>query len=160
MEESNPSSSDDSISSSTFSIARSSNPNPIAVDISIWENKSDINVEVDVADLYDYCMVLPVGSDGSYDHNGAHYLSKLREYGFEIFPFMGIKKTEIFVLLRVPIHVLKMFADSINFILPLDPKAVGEAALKGDSSRNIAGFEIGTNEDVTKYNPYDYIYGN
>lgn len=61
------------------------------------------NLTDDISSAYDICIVFPVASEtSSFTSKGEEYIEKLKQLGFELYAFLGIKKTEIFVLLRVP----------------------------------------------------------
>ena len=85
-------------------------------------------------------------------------MNKLREHGMELFPFLGLSKKEIFVLLRTPKAILRSFAERNNFTMLLDAKEIEAAAKAGDPERNIAPFEIANDETVTNVKPYEYVY--
>lgn len=62
-------------------------------------------------------------------------------------------------------HILREFADKLNFGLQLDPPTLEKIITTGNSAKNIAGLEIrnGTVEDPKRfgnfYEPFEYIYG-
>lgn len=117
------------------------------------------NMPKDLVDNYDYCIVLPISAgENTFTGDGRHYLSKLQSYGLELYSFIGLNKTEILVLIKVPLDTLRNFAERINFKMLLDANEIESAGKLSDPERNIAGFEIAHRPDITFYHPYQFIY--
>lgn len=115
--------------------------------------------ERDVADEYDYCLVLPLSEDGGLYGEGPRCISKLRSFGLELFIFMGFNRKEIFVLIRAPIELLRIYAESINFPMLLDPLEAQILCEIGDTDKNIRGFIIPHVPEVVSYEPFAHIFG-
>lgn len=113
----------------------------------------------DLASNYDYCLVFPA-ENGQFTSTGRGYIQTLRKLGFESFIYKNINALqEIYVLVRVPLDKLRAFADNLDFLMLLDAKEIEDCIVKGDMEENISPVEISHMQEVTRYRPFEKIYG-
>lgn len=116
-------------------------------------------VTTDFASSYDFCIVLPAVK-GNPSILGLGYIKSLVSCGFEVFMYKNFEAdTEYMALLRAPIEKLRAFADKIDFQMLLDPVEVESQLASGDAEKNIAPVHIPHYSDITRYSPFEYIYG-
>jgi hypothetical protein len=119
----------------------------------------DSNWVRDLASEYQYCLVFPA-ENGDFTKRGVGYLETLRKLGFELFIYKNINpQKEIFVLLRIPLEKLRAFADARDYIMLLDANEVEDQLSAGDPEHNIEPVHISHMPDVTRYRPYEKIFG-
>lgn len=113
----------------------------------------------DFAAEWDFCIVMPL-ENGNWTERGIGYIDNLTKLGFDLFAYKGKRQdSEGFILLRTPLDKLRAFADNIDMVFLLDSREVEEQLRVGDPERNIAGVEIPHNAEVSRFRPYEYIYG-
>jgi len=113
----------------------------------------------DFAGQWDFCVVMPL-ENGEWTNRGLGYIDNLTKLGYELFAYKGKRdQTEGYILLRTPIEKLRAFADNIDMSLLLDSEEVAKQLAAGDPENNIGPAEIAHVPEVTKYFPYEYIYG-
>lgn len=113
----------------------------------------------DLASDYDYCLVFPA-ENGEFTSIGKGYIQTLRKLGFELFIYKNINALqEIYVLVRAPLEKLRAFADNLDYLMLLDAKEIEDCLLKGNEEEGIGPVEISHMTEVTRYRPYEKIYG-
>lgn len=116
-------------------------------------------IVTDIAQLYDFCIVLP-SENGTVTQRGEGYIENLRLLGFEMFAYQSLEHNgDVIILLRTPLPKLRAIADKINFEMLLDSKQIENQLRNGDPERGIRSVEIPSYPDVSRYHPYEYIYG-
>lgn len=126
--------------------------------------------EGDLASKYDYCMVLHQGDHDGLDEYGKFAITTLNALGLEYFIFRETETAtqkekkhkgdgKMFVLIRAPVEVLRLFCDKVDMLLLLDPDQVEKACLQGDKAKGIAGFTIRHEPNESFLRPYDLIHG-
>eukprot|EP01031_Cornospumella_fuschlensis_P027354 gene27354-33040_t len=112
----------------------------------------------DLASEYDFCVVLPA-SKGDLSERSKGYIKTLRMLGFEIFMYKNLDpENEVILLLRAPLEKLRAYADQIDFVMLLDPEQIKKQLEEGDAESKIAPVTISHMEEISPYEPYDYIY--
>lgn len=105
--------------------------------------------------------MLPSVDNGTFTATGYDTLQLLQRLGFELFLYHGSRSDEIIVMMRAPIEVLQLKAESLkNFKLPLDPDAAERALSVGNEENGINSTTIPHRPDITTLLPFDYIYAN
>lgn len=122
---------------------------------------SESDWKTDYADRYDFCIIFPADyTTGDFTDKGKGYIRILKKLGFEIFAFKGMRPDkEIFVLVRAPIDRLRQYAEQVKFKIKLNRFKLKEKLESGDQEKNISPIVIPHNKEVTKLDPYEYIYG-
>jgi hypothetical protein len=122
-------------------------------------DQAEVDKEGKIFQQYSLCIVFPVDESGGFTPEGHNFLNIVRSNGLETLAYYGYNKTEIFVLVRANLDVLRNYADDIYFPKLLDPGKLSDIAEKGLEDLNIAPFPITHLEEVSTYNPYEFIYG-
>ncbi|RYG64276.1 hypothetical protein EON64_14335 [archaeon] len=113
----------------------------------------------DLACDYDFCIVLPA-SKGELTERSKGYLKSLRLLGFEIFMYKNLDpNNEVILLLRTPLEKLRAYADQIDFSMLLDPEQIKKQLEEGDVENKISPVSISHMQEISSYEPYDFIYG-
>jgi hypothetical protein len=113
----------------------------------------------DLASDYEYCLVFPA-ENGNFTEKGRGYIQTFRKLGFELFIYKNLNALqEIYVLLRTPLEKLRAFADNLDFLMLLDAKEVEDCITNGDSEEGISSRDISHMPEVTRYRPFEKIYG-
>eukprot|EP00607_Mallomonas_marina_P002350 CAMPEP_0182425280 /NCGR_PEP_ID=MMETSP1167-20130531/11642_1 /TAXON_ID=2988 /ORGANISM="Mallomonas Sp, Strain CCMP3275" /LENGTH=733 /DNA_ID=CAMNT_0024605807 /DNA_START=65 /DNA_END=2266 /DNA_ORIENTATION=- len=125
----------------------------------------------DLASKYDFCMVLNGGDCDGLDKFGKEAVTILTRTGLDLFIFKATERPgrkkhpdkkkfpAVFVLIRAPDEVLRVFSDKVDFPLLLDPIEVEKECKKGDELHHIAPFNIRYEPLESQVQPYQYIYG-
>jgi hypothetical protein len=112
-------------------------------------------------DKYDVCLEFPVDpSTNKLLFVGSEILDKIvaivgSKY---VYMFYSADTSKIFVLIRTATKLVKHQAEVSGYKLLLDGEKAQEAALDGDEEAFVDSFEIPHLDEVTKIEPYDYIY--
>jgi hypothetical protein len=113
----------------------------------------------DFAAQYDFCIVFPT-ENGKFTHRGNQYIEKLQKLGYDMFAYKSPgNNDEIYLLLRVPLEKLRATAGRLDFGMLLDAAQVEKRLALGDQDHGIAPVRIAHVPEVTKYHPYQLIYG-
>lgn len=113
----------------------------------------------DFAAHYDFCIVFPA-ENGTFTHRGTQYLENLQKLGFDMFAYRSPgNNDEIYLLLKVPLEKLRATADTLDFVMLLDSAQVEKQLTLGDPDNGIKSVRIAHVPEVTKYHPYQHIYG-
>ncbi len=109
----------------------------------------------DFASEYDYCIILPEKAltTGTYEQ----YTNALTSFKVDLYCYKGVAGT-IILLLRVPIDVLRNYADDINYQMKLDPVVLERMCKTGLPQHEIGPIEINHDPKICKYKPYDFVY--
>jgi hypothetical protein len=107
---------------------------------------------------YLLCIVFPA-EEGRFSEEGKSYINILRSNGLETLSYYGYDKSEIYVLIRADLDVLRNYADDVDYVMLLDPVALESTASKGNKMNSIEPFNITDMPAVSCYRPYEFIYG-
>lgn len=85
-------------------------------------------------------------------------IKNLLEAGFEVKLKLSLQKDELFVIFRCPEHILKQFAERIQYKCICDPDVLRQTLIDGDIENHIKPIFINESKSLSKFSPYDYIY--
>lgn len=125
---------------------------------------------VQFSQAYQYCMIFQLEKVGDKYQQTAecrHLIHSMVRKGLIIFPYLSFQGDELFVLIRAEKEKMKVFADKLNYEMPLNPdelQRIIEWKYNGNGTECPAGFKISgkrgpINRDFTAIAPFDYIYG-
>ncbi len=114
---------------------------------------------LDKASEYDYCMVFEVDEDTKGLTKYAYrILKKMKSHGLDTFLFFSLRRTHIFVMIRLSLERLRSFADCLEFKLLLDKDRLENEAKAGNKEKNIAPIDILHDPEESFLTPYEMIY--
>ena len=111
----------------------------------------------DLASEFEFCMVFPAVKS-NFTERGKAIVIFLMKLGLELFIYRARDGDEIFVLGRMPLEVVREFAETYEYYLMLDPSQAQEQLERGDTERSIAPVSIEHRPDICHLKPYEYIY--
>eukprot|EP01032_Pedospumella_encystans_P014521 gene14521-16668_t len=111
----------------------------------------------DLASEFEFCMVFPTVKS-NFTERGKAIVIFLMKLGLELFIYRARDGDEIFVLGRMPLEVVREFAETYEYYLMLDPAQAQEQLERGDTERSIAPVSIEHRPDICHLKPYEYIY--
>jgi hypothetical protein len=112
-------------------------------------------------DKYDICLEFPVNpSTNKLNNVGAEVMERMiSTFGSKyIFLFYSKDTSKIFALIRVALKVAKQKAEADGYKLLLDADVARERAFDGDEEAKVDGFSIPHVEEVSKIEPFEFIY--
>jgi hypothetical protein len=105
---------------------------------SIFSRDDDMLSDPQFIAEYDYCLVLNANEERKFvDEKGAMILRKILEKGFELYAFFSLEKTEVYVLIKAPLPILKKYAEKEGIELRLNSDVVKQIAQRGDKEKNV-----------------------
>lgn len=113
-------------------------------------------------DKYDICLEFPVDSNtNKLDAIGAEVLDRIiaivgSKY---VYLFYSQDTSVIFALIRTALKLVKNQAESDGYKLLLDVERTKEKAFDGDDEALVDGFAIPHIPEVSKLEPFEFIYG-
>lgn len=113
-------------------------------------------------DKYDLCLVFPFEQkSNSLSAPRAEVVEKIAELVGEDYVFMyrDHRRRKVFMYIRASMRLVKRRAESDKLQLLLDAEKTRLFALEGSDDASIDGFDIHHMEEVTRLEPFDYIYG-
>jgi hypothetical protein len=90
---------------------------------------------------------------------GQNCLAALHMNGLETLQYQGASSSHIFVLVRANLEVIKNYADDIDYPMLLNRETLRDIATRGNLEQHIASVEISHIPEMSKFLPYEYIYG-
>lgn len=111
----------------------------------------------DLASEFEFCMVFPAVKS-NFTERGKAVVIFLMKLGLELFIYRARDGDEIFVLGRMPLEVVREFAETYEYYLMLDPAQAQAQLERGDQERSIAPVSIEHRPDICHLLPYEYIY--
>ena len=117
------------------------------------------------SDYYDVCMVFPAIStpdteNKSFSPEAIHIVQKIySKFGKHNLKFyVSVQKDEILVLIRITESLMREYANRNEYLLLADATELEARSIIGWPESNIRPIEINHDINITKYNPYQYIY--
>ncbi len=104
-------------------------------------------------------MVFEVNDDGdSLTEHAYDVINRMKFMGLDTFLFFSLRRTHVFVMIRLSLERLRSFANRLDFKLLLDRHRLEIAAKAGNSEKNIGPIEIRHNPEESNLTPYEMIY--
>ena len=114
---------------------------------------------LDKASEYDYCMVFEVDpTTGGLTREAYRVLRKMRGHGLDLFIFFSLRKSHLFVMIRLSLEKLRAIADRLEFKMLLDEERLKSIATGGNPEKNIGPIDILHDPEETEIRPYEMIY--
>lgn len=114
---------------------------------------------LDKAAEYDYCMVFPTHPQtGGLTREANRFLIKMTKFGLDMFVYYSVRKTFIFVMIRLSLEKLRVLADKLEFKMLLDENNLKSLAEAGDENHHIAKIDIAHDPFESELRPYQMIY--
>jgi anoctamin-10/anoctamin-7 len=113
-------------------------------------------------DKYDICLEFPVDSStNKLKAVGSEVLDRMISiFGSKyVFLFYSDDTSKIYALIRAALKLVKIKAETDGYKLLLDADVAKERAFDGDEEARVDGFSIPHVEEVSKIEPFEYIYG-
>jgi hypothetical protein len=106
-------------------------------------------------DGYDFCFVLNADKTGvGVDEAGKSICNHLADNGFDLYLYRGLDPEDIFVLIRVPLKILRDYAEYIEFRMLLDEQCL-QQVLATKFEKPIL---INDDPKYCSFRPCEYIY--
>lgn len=123
---------------------------------SLFPSSASSDYVPDKASEYDYCAVFALDKQGDLDDKGKKLVQRFRAVGIHIFVY----KTDdlCFMLLRVPLPLLRGFAHFVEDNMLLDEEQLSKLAHTGIPDKHVSPADIVHDPDITAYRPFEYIY--
>ena len=85
-------------------------------------------------------------------------LRKMHGHGLELFIFYSLRRTHLFVMIRLSLEKMSALAEKLEFKMLLDEERLKEVANAGNPLKNIQPIDIPHYPEETEIRPYEMIY--